>query len=345
MAAAVPSPSPFATLLRRSKFASYDPAIAQVYTTYGGHAHRGNWGLKRPLALRRRQGFITIKSVDSPDQQTEWNHGESQVRFIRRWEELDVDARYAEASPWSKRVGSHNIGEWRVDSVFAPAKGESEKQRGKLLSERTVAVPNIHAMSNKEFARYLEKLRKLRPQFKAFVEKLTETGPSTQGISPYEPVHLRERAFHKWFIASNTAEEYNSKESCKIQQVPHRTGGLSYSHTSALETLFRTKSQPGIVLQKNMEQARRRGLSNMENSFMVSFAGLLANLRRVNMGGKQTLQQLASQEGFDLQQMSDSIINMRVLNHPKLSAGPKVVGRVTQGLKGVRVEVDERRQV
>jgi hypothetical protein len=227
-----------------------------------------------------------------------------------------------------------------VDSVFAPAKGESEKQRGKLFSERTVAVPNIHAMSNKEFARYLEKLRKLRPQFKAFVEKLTETGPSTQGISPYEPVHLRERAFHKWFIASNTAEEYNSKESCKIQQVPHRTGGLSYSHTSALETLFRTKSQPGIVLQKNMEQARRRGLSNMENSFMVSFAGLLANLRRVNMGGKQTLQQLASQEGFDLQQMSDSIINMRVLNHPKLSAGPKVVGRVTQGLKGVRVEVE-----
>ena len=36
---AVVRPSPFGALLRRSKFASYDPKIGQVYTSHGGHAH------------------------------------------------------------------------------------------------------------------------------------------------------------------------------------------------------------------------------------------------------------------------------------------------------------------
>ena len=53
----VASPGTFPELLRRSRFASFDPTIRQSYGTPPSRLHRGNWGLKRPIAQSKRSAF------------------------------------------------------------------------------------------------------------------------------------------------------------------------------------------------------------------------------------------------------------------------------------------------
>jgi len=100
-----PPASPFALLLRRSRFASYDPAIRQTYSAPPASAHRGQWGLKRPIALRRRNAFISLTNFETRAQQTEWNNAESQVRFIRRFEEMGTLPVAVVGTPWYKALG------------------------------------------------------------------------------------------------------------------------------------------------------------------------------------------------------------------------------------------------
>ncbi|KAL0946457.1 hypothetical protein HGRIS_012679 [Hohenbuehelia grisea] len=202
-----PAPSAFARLLHRSKFASYDPKVKQVYSSPPASAHRGDFGLKRPLALRRKNAFITVKSVDSRFQQTEWNHGESQVRFVRRFEELHVTPRAR--GDWKNRLGSTEATQWLVDSEFsqvqwgdrqqtaaaiqstsapaslattqasvwdgAPApRSAHERRLAAAYSEPLGLTPNFDAMSSTEFNHFLDQLRKARPQFHEFLQSIPE---------------------------------------------------------------------------------------------------------------------------------------------------------------------------
>ena len=115
-------PSQFAALLRRSKFASYDPRISQVYTSHGGHAHRGDWGLKRPLAIRKREAFITIKAVDSHVQQTEWYGAEQKVRWVRSIQELGPVPIVNYQGTWLSTIGTRH--EFLYDSEFNRQSGD-----------------------------------------------------------------------------------------------------------------------------------------------------------------------------------------------------------------------------
>ncbi|KAG7092949.1 hypothetical protein E1B28_009251 [Marasmius oreades] len=122
-----PPSSPFAELLRRSRFATFDPSIRQSYYTPPDHASRGDWGLKRPLSLRRRNAFISIPApFDSRAQYIEWSNAENEVRFIRRFEEMQVsptlkmDAMGSMAkSNWEQTLGTKNSSKWVMDSEFA----------------------------------------------------------------------------------------------------------------------------------------------------------------------------------------------------------------------------------
>ncbi|KAI0044407.1 hypothetical protein FA95DRAFT_1562275 [Auriscalpium vulgare] len=207
-AAALPPPSPFAALLRRSKFASFDPQIAQVYTTHGGDAHRGNWGLKRPLAVRKRGKHITVQAVDSPEQQTEWRHADSEGLWIKRWNELGAEASLR-GGDWDRIMGTVKRNLWLVDTDFGLGVGkepmtrraeEEEEERraaeraeadvrlseeeekaaehkarlreAALTEKRTRAVvPTVNAMSPQAYARYIRTLRAQRPAFAAFLEQ------------------------------------------------------------------------------------------------------------------------------------------------------------------------------
>src|SRR6266851_10252220 len=279
-----PSPSPFAALLRRSKFASYDPTIGQVYTTYDGNAHRGNWGFKRPLALRKRDKFISVQAVDSPEQQTEWTPRESEARFIKRWEEVAAEPNVRAA--WERHCMNSR--------PMHQAELAKENERGRVVnpavqrlvdesSDRRQYVasrPLISAMSSRQFARYLDKLRQQRPEFLEFLsrEAVRTTKHQTASHHQVAPSAYEESAMgsaemvRRRFLQRQSHTKYEASDSRAIEQRPHRNGGLSYAYTSRLTHFFVANEEPGRLL--DTQGPDRHGNAR------ASFAGMAANIKQ-----------------------------------------------------------------
>jgi len=277
----LPSPSPFACHLRRSKFASYDPTIGQVYTTYDGNAYRGNWGFKRPLPLRKRDKFISVEAVDSPEQQTEWSPRELEARFIKRWEEVAPEPSVREA--WDNHCTSSRR--------MHHAELAKEDQNGNIVNpavRRQLESPNmpyvapgplVSSMPTRVFNRYLDKLRRQRPEFLEFLSQEGQRSTQTQtaprhivASSAYEQSALvSAEVVRRRFLQKQSHTTYESPDSRAIEQRPHRNGGLSYDHTSHLTHFFTTTEQPGRLLEKHVND--RRG------SRQASFAGMAVNIR------------------------------------------------------------------
>ncbi|KAG1734288.1 hypothetical protein EDB19DRAFT_1727755 [Suillus lakei] len=291
MASAVQSP--FATLLKRSKFSSFDPRIAQVYTTHGGDAHRGNWGFKRPLPIRRRGAYITVKAVDSLEQQTEWNSAEPQAMWMKNWDELQVNPTSEEL----RRASSQDSGDM-VDSDYAPMRTDP-------ISWRSSAVPNIHAMSNLEFKKYVAHIRRKREYFfeyqdmkakalkeereKKEREKEEEASKSdaskessTSKASPKEkkapPAKLRTDYSLDDFAMWESEGIRARPRSRSLESVPHRSAGLHYPHFSALQTYLSTKEHKGRLVE---EVKGERGKAIY---FVASYAGMGTLVQQKNKG-------------------------------------------------------------
>ncbi|KAF7986585.1 hypothetical protein HWV62_26350 [Athelia sp. TMB] len=309
MVGITPSPSPFATLLRRSKFSSFDPQIAQVFASYDGDAHRGNWGFKRPLALRHRRAHITVKAVDTSSQQTEWNGANSQVKFIRKWEELNTG---------SKR--SNKPHEFKgYDSEFSPM--EDEQVNGGLDNLPMQPVRNINAMKPKQFQTYLKQLRAQRSDFIEFLEQKGDE--RLEDKTMYERAQLADNNFHGEFIATRAAQEAETMDSRYINKMGHRSGGLSYSSPSSLQSYLTTKPQPGRVLQAAPP------IRGKPEKLVVAFGGLTHSLEKRQADGVQMIKwsEPASKER--------GIARFR-LRDAHLYATPVVVGK-RQGAKAVKI--------
>ncbi|KAI8049626.1 mitochondrial ribosomal protein subunit-domain-containing protein [Syncephalis plumigaleata] len=89
----------FARLLRTSRLASYDPRIAQVYTTHGSARAKGDWGLKRNLPTAVRTNYITVNALDTAQHQTPFESAQGQVWRLQRWREAFPDSRPPQARP------------------------------------------------------------------------------------------------------------------------------------------------------------------------------------------------------------------------------------------------------
>ncbi|EPS96854.1 hypothetical protein FOMPIDRAFT_1062104 [Fomitopsis schrenkii] len=288
------APSHFANLLRQSRFASFDPAIGNVYASYGGHAHRGNWGLKRPLPLRRRKGNVRVQAIDSIAQQTEWTPAERQARWIQMWEEVGVTPKTSDGS-WMDKLGTTGLYRWEVDSEFAPAPmpasrpqktGEAaEKTRLSPETELTKeakekgedensseAIPNIYSMTEREFERYLEKLREMRPAFLKYLEEKSK--PDEQGRL-WQRRRSVEGDDYRRFLMAQAGQEYRSHDSRIIEQKPQRYGGLVYSPQSLLQSKLTTEATPGRIL----ATASAHG-SPDSGDYVTSFAGMTPHLHK-----------------------------------------------------------------
>ncbi|KAJ7766670.1 hypothetical protein B0H16DRAFT_369907 [Mycena metata] len=196
-----PAASPFAQLLRNSRFAQFDPQIRKTYYSPKQFVERGYWGLKRPISQRKRNSFITIKQWEARQHYIEWDNAEDQIRFIRRMKEVDVRPVIAPRSSWGQQLGTAKD-TWLVDSEFAPHDwGNSPKRETKevdipldSLGKRgsgeygarappytppthqtqkatPAVIPNVMSMSPGEFKHYLQKLRALRPAFMTYLDR------------------------------------------------------------------------------------------------------------------------------------------------------------------------------
>ncbi|KAF8635543.1 hypothetical protein AX17_003926 [Amanita inopinata Kibby_2008] len=360
----IPPASPFAELLRRSRFASYDPAIRQAYSSPSAHAHRGDWGLKRPIALRRRNAFISLASFESPAQFTEWNHAENQVRFIRRIEEMGVTPRVSSDSSWYRGLGKAKI-EWSTDSDFCPGEGhelvlgpENRSRIGTDLAglgnkgtrqygahrplpqppqkdrpSTSHVIPNLNAMSRKEFHRYLRKLRHLRPKFQEYLQKQNMTADK----SLYELAQDSSSDQHTQFLLNHTSEEFNSRTSRQIEQQPHPNAGLMYASPSRLDTRLTTRALPGIILQAEDKHFQFHKFERPDERCIVSFGGLSATVERKGIIGKNPLFKPGTEQGIDKSKLEESVGKMRLADL-ELVVPPRVVGRRAQGLKAIRVK-------
>jgi len=279
-----PFPSPFAALLRRSKFASYDPTIGQVYTTHNGDAHRGNWGFKRPLSLRKRDKFISVQAVDSPEQQTEWTSRESEARFIKRWEEVATEPNVRDA--WERHCMSsrpmHQAELAKEDESGRIVNPAVQRLADESLDKRQYVAsgPLISAMNRRQFARYLDKLRQQRPEFLEFLSKEAERTTKSQTASHH---HVAQSAYEesamssaemvrRRFLQKQSHAIYETSDSRAIEQRPHRNGGLSYAYTSQLTHFFTTKEEPGRML--DMQSPDRHWNAR------ASFAGMAVNVKQ-----------------------------------------------------------------
>ncbi|TBU35574.1 mitochondrial ribosomal protein subunit-domain-containing protein [Dichomitus squalens] len=324
---ATPPPSQFAALLRRSKFASYDPHIGQVYTAFDGHAARGNFGLKRPLALRRRNAHITVQAVDSREQQTVWRSAEQENRWIRMWDEVGVRPKLENLTKWEQKVGTLGAEvSFLADSEFVHQETvETQKEDGlyeelaeeeeEELVKKSYAVPNLDAMSEKEFEQYLEHLRSLRPAFHNFLRKKYKNHPiSSKTLFQHS---LRGGDDFREFLESHAYQEYHKKHPRYIEQQPHRYAGLSYSHAPDVQTFNTTKPHVGRILGDP-------GTDRQAQFYAVASAGMTS---RLTVGSK-------GEEG-------NQIITLRFTG-ATLDSTPEVVGARPEGLEGASLRTSVR---
>ena len=349
-------PSAFAELLRRSRFASYDPAIRQVYSSPAGHAHRGDWGLKRPISVRRRNAFISLASFEHHANFTEWNNAESEVRFIRRIEEMSVATRPSARSTWYKSLGKAKE-RWLIDSEFCPGEVDvSDKGKPTPVSANLVnfgnrgpgrygpnrpherqleknVIPNFSGMSQKQFKRYLRKLRALRPEFKEYLT-------SRENKSLYELSQNILSSPHTLFLSDRTAQDYRDHSSRKIEDQPHLNAALMYAHPTPLDSTLTTQAQPGIILQNHDSRASNYSMYNaLGGGFIASFGGLSTFVTKQKSGGKVAIFNFESEDGIVKSEngLKGSVGNMRMARL-RLLQPPRVVGRHAQGLANVKLE-------
>ncbi len=263
----VPAPGSFAAILKQSKFATYHPSISQVYTVFGGHAQRGDWGLKRALPERKRHRRLKISAIDTREQQSWFDSGETNARTVARWDEIGTRVNVA-----------YNYGRWReqgftrlaaraipnIDSEFGgfavPKTGHVDPALGLRYDFNSKVFPNIYKMSDSGFEKYLKKIEGRRSEFRAHVQRLEDL-QRTARRGPVSLYKYRNKSHESFGRTGNDflellAEDEITKEGSRIlQAVPHPNGGLSYTSPSYLQTRLTTPPIKSHVIHANRSTA------------------------------------------------------------------------------------------
>ncbi|KIJ69214.1 hypothetical protein HYDPIDRAFT_105811 [Hydnomerulius pinastri MD-312] len=310
---ATPTHSSFAALLKQSRFSSFDRTIGQVYTTYGGDAHRGNWGFKRPLGLRRRGAYITVKNVDTPEHQTEWSSAEPQAMWMKNWDELKITPQWGREAGF----GDDEAKDFILESDYVPLKEDATVWRRDY-------IPNLNVMTQQEFKNYLAQIRAKRDTFYA-KERAAQEKKGAQAMSSYQLSNLPNKSWDDAFAKQLSRDRRSDPRSREIEHMPHRSGGLTYAQYSPLQTFTMTKERKGRLAEEV------RGKDKHFMHYVASFAGIGGLVPKKHVGtARPMVWQDPNQTGEVMIRPQKAFIR-RV---------PNVVGRMRQGLKGAKLDLD-----
>lgn len=315
------------SLLARTKFATFDPLIARVYTSPS--TSRGDWGLKYTLpsstAAHPRPKYLRILSLDAGQGlDCDYRSGEKEARFMERWADgrhgwftreeyefqvtdeaarghLRVQRRHASGGVRSKKGTS--LKELKADE---DEQGRTPAAKQDVLDASAPFMPDIQAMSEKRFAAYLDELRARRTDYAQHLEPAAGGNLLRAAVSP-----RRMDKHHSRFIADTKMRALKSRDSDELVPSPHELYGLAYSkpvsgsssytdpnviqrETSPL-TAYPGRALPADVgrdsYQRNKDLQATRG-RNVKNDYVIGIGGLTAGMSRGTNNGY-------SNEGLD----------------------------------------------
>ncbi|KAG6336926.1 hypothetical protein ID866_2164 [Astraeus odoratus] len=312
MAASAAKASPFAHLFKQSKFSSFDRHIAQVYTTHGGDAHRGNWGFKRPLPLRRRGAYVTVKNVDTPEYQTEWNSAEPQALWMKNWDQLQMTPQWSHGGSF---LLAHEARDNIQESDYCPKQQDAP-------SWRRAYIPNLDAMSRDEFRKHLAQIQAHRHKFHKEVQ--VKKGA---GLSPYQLSNSYTAGWDDFYAQLLCRERRTNPRSREIEHMPHSNGGLTYAQYTPLQTFLMTREHKGRLTEEYIGKDKKKLF------YLASFAGMAGIVQKHHAG-------IARPMVWDDPQRTGEVM-LRPQN-AFIHRLPVVVGKIRQGLKATRMDMELR---
>lgn len=287
-----------------------------------------------------------VNAVDSREEQTEWKRAENEAQFMKMWEEVGVTPKLASESPWATKMGPGAEVTWSMDSDFAPSDADSSVNSNQSAPSSDVyghtssAVPNIAAMSDKQFESYLKKLRQMRPEFASYLKEVAtrraekegvKSGPadSTAGFTSFWEHSEKPSAEYRHFLGSQAYKAYSSPGSRAIEQQPQTYGGLHYAKHPELQDQFLNRARPGRLVIE--------GIGNGGNPWWgVIFAGHNATISNATTvpSGHLDFKQLMKPGEHDTQAgVAKFRITQVMFNYP-----PQTVGQRPGGLAQARME-------
>ena len=308
--------SPFAQLFKQSKFASFDRHIGQVYTTHGGDAHRGDWGFKRPLSVRRRGAYITVKNVDTTEYQTEWNSAEPQALWVKNWDELQMAPQPPDYGPYSS---TEQLKDHVQQSDYLPNQQDPSTWRRPY-------VPNLDSMTQDEFKKYLAQVRVHRNKF----YKVTQANQASRGrvaSSFYQIGNSYPTNWEDHYAHHLSNKRRTNPRSREMEHLPHRNGGLNFANYTPLQTFLMTKERKGRLVEEYV------GKDNKKLFYVASYGGMAGIVQKSNAGLVQPMV------------WDDPLRTGEAKLRPQTAVvhrQPIVVGKKRQGLKATKMDVELR---
>ncbi|KAJ1898934.1 hypothetical protein LPJ66_002434 [Kickxella alabastrina] len=142
--------SAFARLYRTSKLASYDRGIKQVYATYAEAAVKGDWGLKRKMPPKISTRLMTVDSLDTKEQITQFESANQQFMMVNAWKENFPESQSPEHNK-NSIIGRYTTGQDQ-------AAEENVKPTGPQV--------NLALMTRAEWQQFLAEARSRRGEWK-----------------------------------------------------------------------------------------------------------------------------------------------------------------------------------
>lgn len=245
----------FPQLLARSRFASYDPTISRVYTAPQRDIARGDFGFKFSVFRPSNARYLEMKAVDGgPSLRGYWRSAEKEARFLAHW----GDGR----TPWRTRAD-------RRAAPRNPLLADVVEEKGDLM-------PNVDAMTPREFERYLASLRSRRKQFQDAIQASLPEGTQTLAEASARGA-VREQSI-TGFQADILKQEVEAPGSQRVMAKPHRLGGLAYSAAPAAgASLDPQRVHTGRVLDQAPRGANSfRGIDGVNAEWVVGLGGVTA---------------------------------------------------------------------
>lgn len=235
--------SNFPHLLKRTNFASFDPAITRVYaSTPHSSTRHGDWGLKYPITRAKGPRYIKFTKLDVGHLLgSDWQSAETEARFIQSHGRGKTPwTSHTESTPSSSRSSSKN---WLAGlDDDAPTPGDGSK--GEATHGEKDFMRNVNGMTPGEFEKYLRQIRNHRQRFLS--GKLEHMIPEVreQLVDPEERTYanlavkgymtLYDVNEYQVALTESFVESSGGREGGKIQSIPHRSFGAAYSKVSTI---------------------------------------------------------------------------------------------------------------